>query len=319
MKQLPLISVLAILLTIVTPIDAHTIRVLIVDGQNNHKDWPKTTAMMKGFFEQMGCFEVDIARTKFTWNGGQLAEEYPLDDHIERVDLPQPKSDPDFRPEFSKYEVVVSNLGHAAAAWPKETEIAFERFVKQGGGFVVVHAADNSFPHWPAYNRMIGLGGWGGRNEAAGPYVYLNEEEETVRDTSAGQAGGHGPQHEFQIVIRNPNHPTTKGLPRVWLHTKDELYQQLRGPAEKMTILATAYADREHQGSGHHEPMLMAIEYGEGRIFHTTLGHADYSMTCVGFVTTLIRGTEWAATGKVTLSELPEDFPTATKSSTRAF
>ena len=32
----------------------------------------------------------------------------------------------------------------------------------RGGGFVSVHAANNSFPAWPAYNRMIGLGGWGG-------------------------------------------------------------------------------------------------------------------------------------------------------------
>ena len=58
----------------------------------------------------------------------------------------------------------------------------------------------------------------------------------------------------------------------------------------------------------------MVIKYGEGRVFHTTLGHADYSMNCVGFVTTLLRGTEWAATGEVTIA-VPEDFPSAEASS----
>jgi type 1 glutamine amidotransferase len=49
-------------------------------------------------------------------------------------------------------------------------------------------------------------------------------------------------------------------------------------------------------------------------VFHTALGHADYSMNCVGFVTTLQRGAEWAATGKVTI-QVPDTFPTADKSS----
>jgi hypothetical protein len=40
-------------------------------------------------------------------------------------------------------------------------------------------------------------------------------------------------------------------------------------------------------------------------------------MECVGFITTLQRGTEWAATGKVTLTDVPEDFPTADKVSVR--
>jgi type 1 glutamine amidotransferase len=54
----------------------------------------------------------------------------------------------------------------------------------------------------------------------------------------------------------------------------------------------------------------MTLTYGNGRVFHTVLGHADYSMKCVGFITTLARGTEWAATGSVTIP-VPDDFPTA--------
>jgi len=92
------------------------------------------------------------------------------------------------------------------------------------------------------------------------------------------------------------------------MHSQDELYDQLRGPAENMQVLATAYADPATGGSGRHEPMIMTIDYGKGRIFHTPMGHGDYSMECVGFITTLLRGTEWAATGKVTQA-IPDDFP----------
>jgi WD40 repeat protein len=52
------------------------------------------------------------------------------------------------------------------------------------------------------------------------------------------------------------------------------------------------------------------IRYGRGRVFHTTLGHNEESMLDVGFVVTLNRGTEWAATGWVT-QKVPENFPTA--------
>ena len=100
------------------------------------------------------------------------------------------------------------------------------------------------------------------------------------------------------------------------MHAADELYSRLRGPGENITLLATAYSDPDNRGSGHDEPMLMAIGYGKGRIFHTTLGHDVPAMQCVGFITTLQRGAEWAATGKVT-QKVPADFPSADKVSTR--
>ena len=92
------------------------------------------------------------------------------------------------------------------------------------------------------------------------------------------------------------------------MHAQDELYDLLRGPAENMKVLATAYADEAKGGSGRHEPMLMTIEYGKGRIFHTPMGHGDYSQECTGFIACLQRGAEWAATGQVT-QQLPKDFP----------
>lgn len=294
------------------------INVLIVDGQNNHNQWPKISFMLKHYLEDAGLFEVDVVRSANTWEGDDYLEDFHIDGIGKTVAMEKPKPDPNFSPNFSNYDVIISNFGWNAAPWPESTQKAFEKYMENGGGLVVFHAADNSFPKWEAYNKMIGLGGWGDRTEKDGPYVYFNDADELVRDTSAGKAGAHGPQHEYVIQVRNTEHPITKDMPTKWLHAKDELYERLRGPAEKMEILATAYASPEMKGSGRHEPALMVLDYGKGRIFHNIMGHADYSVECLGFITTMLRGTEWVATGKVT-QEIPEGFPTENKSSSRVF
>lgn len=277
------------------------LRVLIIDGHNPYHDWQVTTPVLKRILEDSGRFEVDVATAP-------VPEGYKAS-----TSGPPPRVDnSSFRPKFSDYDVVLGN--YVGPRWPAETEQEFAAFVAGGKGFVSVHAADNAFPDWPEYNRMTGVGGWYGRDENSGPHVYLDDAGEVVRDTSPGSGGHHGPQHEYQVRIRDADHPITRGLPPLWMHTKDELYDTLRGPADDMHILATAYSSPDFSGTGKHEPMIMTLPYGRGRIFHTALGHADYSMKCVGFETILLRGTEWAATGEVT-SDVPENFPSADKSS----
>ncbi|CAN5720275.1 hypothetical protein BH24BAC1_BH24BAC1_21820 [soil metagenome] len=265
---------------------------LIVDGQSNHKHWPETTQRLKRYLEETGLFTVEVATSP---PAGQSLE--------------------NFRPDFAHYDLVLSNYN--GALWSTSTQEDFENFVKKGGGVVIVHAANNAFPEWPAYNKIIGLGGWGDRNEQWGPYVYFDEGQGVfVRDNRPGRGGSHGPEHAFQVIIRQKNHPITKGMPPVWMHEKDELYDSFRGPAENMEVLATAFSAKEQKGTGRHEPMAMVIHYGKGRVFHTTLGHGLYSQQGVGFITLLQRGAEWAATGKVT-QKIPKDFPQADQGSTR--
>jgi type 1 glutamine amidotransferase len=265
-------------------------KALIVDGQNNHKVWPETTQMIKGYLEETGLFTVDVATTPPA--GGDMTL---------------------FKPNFADYAIVVSNYN--GEPWSADVQTAFENFVSGGGGFVSVHAANNAFPKWTAYNEMIAVGGWGDRNEKWGPYVRFRDGK-FVRDTTPGRGGSHGARHQFQVVVRNSDHPITKGLPTQWLHTEDELYDRLRGPAENLTVLATAYSEPSTKGTGEHEPILMTINYGKGRIFHTTLGHSVVSQQCVGFIATLKRGAEWVVTGKVT-QKAPEDFPQPDTTSVR--
>lgn len=263
------------------------LRALIVDGQNNH-NWRATTPILKSILEETGLFQVDVATAPSKDTTG-------------------------FRPKFSDYAVVVSNYN--GAEWPAETKQDFEQFVNNGGGFVCVHAADNAFPKWDAYNAMIGLGGWGGRTEKDGPYVRFRDGK-IVRDNSPGRGGSHGRQHEFVIEHIVTDHPITKDLPPRWRHTQDELYDRLRGPAENLTVLAVAYSDKATGGTGENEPILMTTSIGKGRVFHTTLGHAEPALNCIGFAVTFQRGTEWAATGKVT-QKPPADFPTLNQSKSR--
>jgi type 1 glutamine amidotransferase len=297
------------------------IRVLIVDGQNNH-DWRQTTPHMKKWLEACGRFAVDVAtsppafslkpparpkpdadeKSQSSYKADLMAFDIARDEHLKAMAA--------FSPDFAKYNAVLSNYN--GEPWPKATNKALESLLSEGKiGLVIVHAANNSFAgNWQEYDRMIGLG-WRGNNYGARLTLDAGGKETRV-PKGQGPGASHGAQHPFLIVVRDGSHPITKGMPAEWLHAQDELYHGLRGPAQNMHLLATAYSSKKFGGTGEHEPMIWTVSYGKGRVFHTPMGHALEAMRCVGFITTLQRGTEWAATGDVTIP-LPENFPTEGK------
>ena len=271
------------------------IKTLLITGQNNH-NWQVSHVVLKQILENSGRFDVDFV-----------------------ISPEQGKDMSGFVLDFSPYQLVV--LDYNGDSWPEETNRRFLEYVQNGGGVVIYHAADNAFSKWPEFNRICALGGWEGRNENSGPYVYWKDGK-LVKDSSAGPGGSHGRQHEYVLNGRDKVHPVVKGLPLNWRHAKAELYDRMRGPGNIRDILYTAYSDKETNGSGREEPLVFTVDYGNARIFHTMLGHAgattedNIAMQCTGFQVLLLRGAEWAATGKVT-QKVPKDFPTETTCSYR--
>ena len=277
------------------------LKAMVLTGQNNH-GWQVLSAHYRDILEETGLFDVDVVTTP------------PRGADMSR-----------FAPDFDRYDVVV--LEYNGDAWPVHVQESFERYIANGGGMVYGHAVNHTFTDWPAFNEMMGIGGWGGRDERAGPFVKYRDGK-LVLDHRPGHAGECVDAHEFEVVTRAPEHPIMRGLPAVWLHGTDELYSNQRGPARNMTILATAYSDPAREahwgelthGTGEHEPIAHTVRYGQGRVFGTALGHVDGgaavgsgpwpAMECVGFTTLIQRAAEWAASGAVT-QPVPDNFPTA--------
>lgn len=278
--------------------DAQKIRVLIVDGENNH-NWKDTTPFLKGQLEATGRFEVSVATTP------------PKD--------AKPEDWASFDPDFGSVDVVLSNYN--GPQWqPAETRQAFETFLKEGGALVNVHAANNAGRGWEGFEQATGLL-WRGSKDGA--RVYLDEVGKVMRmEPGEGPGAGHGPQHEYVVKVRDSEHPITNGMPGEWMHTKDELYHGQRGPApEDMHILATAYSAPEKKGTGAHEPMVWWIPYGKGKVVTNVLGHVGKgdtdkmpAMKCVGFLTLVARSCEWAVMGETQIP-IPDNFPTKGASS----
>ena len=217
-----------------------------------------------------------------------------------------------WQPDFTAYDAIV--IDYNGEMWPDAVKSSFESYISEGGTAYVVHASNNPFPGWTAYEEMVGIL-W--RGQDVGNRVYMNDDGTLASHPPGEDKGaGHGKVHDWQIRTRDANHPIMKGLPEVWLHAHDELYHGQRGPAANMNILATAYSDPASNGSGKHELMMWWIPYGQGKVLTFLAGHhwpnqEDVrAYKCVGFRTMITRGLEWLTTGDVK-TPVPDNFPTA--------
>jgi len=236
------------------------IRTLIISGENNH-DWQRSTPFLKELLEKSGRFAVDVStdiNSALEDRAGLAQYQLIVDDYNGPDPSPQAKS----------------NLENAVASGSL--------------GLVIVHAANNCFDGWTAFEEMSG-------------YIFRE-------GTSA-----HGTFHEFEVEIEDTDHPITRGLDN--FRTWDELYHgMVNRHGVDCRVLATAYSAPEEHGSGNREPMLVVNNFEKGRIFHQVLGHVwpeppwDESyrgcsliaLEGQGFRATTLRGCEWAATGDVT-------------------
>ena len=242
------------------------VRVLILSGRNNH-DWRTSTPFMERILNDTGRFDVRLEEEPNGINADTLAP----------------------------YDVLIDD--HCGPRWPEVTEKAIEAFVRSGRGLVIVHAANYPFvglvvlganqtrttitePVWEEWKRMVG------------PFWV---DKDGVRTS-------HGARYSFKLKWTDPEHPILKGLDEDYYAT-DEFYTKFGyQPGVKVNVIATAYDDPKYRGTGKEEPVLMTLQYGQGRVFHTVLGHDITALVEPAFMVPFVRGTEWAATGKVTLS-----------------
>ena len=189
---------------------------------------------------------------------------------------------------FAPYDVLLLNYDDfkqtAGPWWDYRAREAMLDFVRNGKGLVSYHSANNAFWGWEEFDKLVG-GTW--------------------RETAT-----HAPYHSYTVKIVDPDNPITQGMPSTFSET-DELYQGL-SMQPNIHLLATAYDDPHNCsrngkvcGSGKDEPLIWTLKYGLGRVFQTALGHDVKAMDSPGFRLTLVRGTEWAATGKVTIPVPP--------------
>ena len=174
-----LLSLAIAIFLLCTSVDAaDKLRLLIIDGQNNH-NWRAMTPPMKAKLESTGRFVVEVATTP---PGGKKKEDWDK-----------------FRPDFTKFDVVLSNYN--GQPWPAPVNKGLEDFVSGGGGLVIVHAANNAFGGWKEYNKMIALG-W--RNNKYGDRLTVDDSGKTViTPAGKGPGAGHGRQHPFEIIVRD--------------------------------------------------------------------------------------------------------------------
>lgn len=207
-----------------------------------------------------------------------------------KVDLTQSPSK-DLTPEnLAKYDAFVLNYrdtpqgakANPESVWSDDNKKAFLHAVKEGKGLYVYHWASSAFTSESDLNKNFEkaiAGGW-------------------------RKQGFHGQMHVFPVTVRK-EHPITKGI-KEFKHGRDELYQNSLIFSDS-EILATAYSDKskDPKNTGKDEPILWVASYGKGRVCNNVLGHDVEAMkSSPEFQALLIRGVEWAATGK-TQYELP--------------
>ncbi|HEO70312.1 MAG TPA: ThuA domain-containing protein [Candidatus Hydrogenedentes bacterium] len=167
-------------------------------------------------------------------------------------------------PELQDYDAIVLHFMDWEQPSPgEEARTNLKRFVEGGKGLVLVHFACGAWQDWPDFRDIAGR----------------------VWDPDLRP---HDPHGTFRVQIASKDHPITQGLEH--FDTVDELYTCLTGDAP-IEVLATARSKVD----GKDYPMAFTLSYGEGRVFHSVLGHDVAALANPPVAELFRRASAWAA------------------------
>jgi hypothetical protein len=273
------------------------IKVLIVDGFNNHT-WQTVTARYLTILGRDPIFKTTVST-------------------VPALDDPKWSA---WKPDFGAYDVIVQNttdIGGTKGAWPKETQVAFEKYMADGGRMLTHHAANHGFASWVEYNKMIAIA-W--RPVSYGSAVSVHEDGTITLIPPGTGLGAHHDYRGDALIHQVNNHPIYQGLPKEWMAETIEVIQYMRGPAQNITVLSYDY----DVVSKLNFPTSWLVQYGKGVVYNSNYGHTKdpvgsipESMRCAAFETIHERAIRWLG-GLTKMPPVPADFPTATMTSVRA-
>jgi type 1 glutamine amidotransferase len=166
---------------------------------------------------------------------------------------------------LARYRVVVflSTTGDVLAGSERD---ALRDFVRQGGGFVGIHAAADTLYDWPWYGELVGA--WFRRHPAIQPA--------TVR-------------------VADRRDGSTRGLPDPWSWT-DEWYDFRANPRPHVHVLLTV-DESSYQGGdmGADHPIAWYHDFQGGRSWYTALGHVREAYSDPRFLGHVLGGIQYAA------------------------
>lgn len=170
---------------------------------------------------------------------------------------------------LKQYNVVIF-LNTTGDVLTDEQQNAFEKYIKNGGGFVGVHSATDCEYNWPWYGNLVG--------------AYF---------------ASHPAQQVAILDVTDRNHISTKHLPEKYKR-RDEWYN-FKWVAKGLNILMSIDEKSYDAGSGKmgDHPMAWYHKYDGGRAFYTALGHTEESYAEPLFLNHLLGGIKYAMGQKI--------------------
>ncbi|MEE2639543.1 MAG: PVC-type heme-binding CxxCH protein [Planctomycetota bacterium] len=121
-------------------------------------------------------------------------------------------------------------------------------------------------------------------------HTFRKFGENGYRDFLGVTSKSHGPHHSFKVENLAPSDPVMKGFGKDWTTPRGELYY-VDTIGDRTVPLARAFSSG---GRKKQEVCVWKNTYGKARVFGTTIGHHNETMSSSRYLDFLTRGFLWA-------------------------